>query len=100
MHLLTEGVEAEAEPLGRILLTAAIDENGAEGFVEELEIAWRLLEEEAARGVVHNGIPRCESFRWPIGSGRITESRPSNYNGMPGESATIGKQAKTERSSR
>jgi hypothetical protein len=100
MHLLAEGVEAEAETLGDILLRAAIDENGAKGFVEALAIAWRLDEEEATRGVVHNGIPRCESFRESIAPGRIAEARRSNYHRMRGEASFAGKNRQKLRSRR
>src|SRR5947207_10588328 len=62
-HLLAEGVEAEAEALGGILLTAAIDEDGVQGFVEALGIAGGLEEEEATKCVVHNDLPGCEPFR-------------------------------------
>jgi uncharacterized protein YidB (DUF937 family) len=63
-HLLAEGVEAEPEALGGILLTAAIDEDGVQGFVEALRSAGGLDEEEATKCVVHNGLLRCEPFRW------------------------------------
>ena len=82
MHLLTEGIEAEAETRGDILLTSTVDEHGAEGFVEALGIACRLPEEEAARCVVHNGIPRCESLWCSIGSQRIPEPRASSHRGI------------------
>src|SRR5258708_37030882 len=62
MHLLAEGVEAEAEAFGHVLLAAAVDEDGAEGFVETLGVARGLKEEEATRGVVHAGLTGCEEL--------------------------------------
>lgn len=63
-YLLAEGIEAEAEALGGILLTAAIDEDGVQRFVEALRGAGGLDEEEATKCVVHNDLPRCEPLRW------------------------------------
>jgi hypothetical protein len=64
MHLLAEGVEGVAETLGNLLLTAAIDEDGVQGFVQTLGLTGRLEEETASVCVVHNGLRECESFRW------------------------------------
>jgi hypothetical protein len=63
MHLLAEGVDAESEALGDVLLAAAVDEDGAQGLVEALGRVRGLEEEEAARCVVHNDVPGYESFR-------------------------------------
>jgi len=38
VDLLAEGVEAVAEAFGHVLLAAAIDEDGAEGFIEALGV--------------------------------------------------------------
>jgi hypothetical protein len=64
MHLLAEGSEGVAEALGDNLLTAAIDEDGVQGFVEALGSTGGLEEEKASGCVVHNGLLGCESFRW------------------------------------
>src|SRR5262249_32017384 len=63
-HLLAEGVVAEAKALGGLLLAAAIDEDGVQGFVQALRIAGRLEEEAATTCVVHNDLLGCEPFRW------------------------------------
>jgi hypothetical protein len=75
MHLLAEGSERVAETLGDLLLTAAIHEDGVEGFVEALGSSGGLEKEEASGGVVHNGLQGCESFRQRIRSRRIAEWR-------------------------
>jgi len=78
MDLLAEGIEAEAEALGDVLLAAVVEEDGAEGLVEALGVVGGLGEEEATRHVVHNGTPGCESFGGPIAAARIAEVRPPN----------------------
>jgi hypothetical protein len=91
MHLLAEGVEGVAEAFGNVLLTATIDEDGPQGFVEALTAAGGLEEETATRCVVHNGFPGCESFRPRIGSWRIAERWPVNYGEGPGGGLGSGK---------
>src|SRR5262249_53274345 len=57
MDLLAEGVVAEAEAFGDVLLASAIDEDGAERLVETLRVVCGLEEEKATSGIVHGGIP-------------------------------------------
>jgi hypothetical protein len=58
---LAEGGVVVAEAFGYVLLAAALDTDGAEGLVEALGVGAGLQEEEAARGVVHQGGPECDS---------------------------------------
>jgi hypothetical protein len=93
MDLLAEGGEAEAEAVGDVLLAAAIDEDGMQGLVEPLGIAGGLEEEAATRGVVHNGLPGCESFVWRIRSWRLAGRRRGRHWAAPGVAAGAGNRA-------
>jgi hypothetical protein len=62
LDLLAEGIEAQAERFGRVLLATAIDEDRAEGFVEALGVVGGLQEEKATRVVVHASVSGCEEF--------------------------------------
>jgi hypothetical protein len=54
-YQLAEGGIIVAEAFGDVLEAAAINEDGAEGFVLALLGAGGLDEEAAAEGIVHNG---------------------------------------------
>jgi hypothetical protein len=60
--VLAEGVEAEAEALGDILLATAVEEDGTQGLVEALGRVGGVEEERATRGVVHNRVPGVNHF--------------------------------------
>ena len=79
MDLLAEGVEAEAEALGRVFLAAAINEDGAEGLVQALGVAGGLEEEKATKGVVHAHIPACEALSSEGSSGSIWWRQRSSH---------------------
>ena len=85
-HVLAEGVEAQSEALGDILLATAVEEDGAQGLVEALRRVGGVEEERATRGVVHNQVPGCESFRRRNGTRRIAESRRPGQAGKTGGS--------------
>jgi hypothetical protein len=59
--LLAEGGVTVTEAVGDVLLATAIDDDGAEGFVEALEVGNGLEEEATSQGVVHEGAPECDS---------------------------------------
>jgi hypothetical protein len=59
---LAEGGVVVAKAVGDVLLAAALDDDGAEGLVEALGVGSRLKKEVAGSGVVHGGVPGCDSW--------------------------------------
>src|SRR5262245_59746005 len=86
MDALAEGIVGVAEAARGLLLGEPVEEYGAERLVLALQGAGGLLEEAAARGVVHNGWPECEAI---LGEGPAGQRNPGQGT-RPGANAARG----------
>jgi len=96
--LLAKGGVVVAEAVGDVLLTAVLDADSAEGFIEALGIGRRLKEEAARWGLVHHGAPECDRGRCRRGIWD-KQNVPGNLGGSGDETAAAHGKDSRQRSS-